>query len=352
MKRLVRLLAHISADVSPELRRPLIHSPVRAESADILQHAVTSQTDYAGKRLAPRPTVLNVQDYIVDPLRVTTEELRERMAQDGILILEDVLSEAECDALSGLCVKLEQILIDSNPKYNGGTGKDGPGRYSLGNCSAIGPGHCIHFPEFLPLLNCPKVLHVLDLLYGAGGYECAGGGGDFVRAGNLRDQALHADGAHPTYPQLWDVPLMGVNFAVRDISVEDGPMRVLPGKRWSRNAKVTRLEDETFNSLRSTLAPMRKGSCLVRDCRLLHGGTQNLSRTTRFMPNVEYCSSKYVEAKRLHDEPRGKWIRKCLPPSLFVALSPKAKDVCKNLVLDEDIPPQYFVAPQGSFSQN
>ena len=48
----------------------------------------------------------------------------------------------------------------------------------------------------------------------------------------------------------------------------------------------------------STLCPVPKGAALLRDVRLLHGGTPNSSDTTRFLPSVEFMSGRFVEANR------------------------------------------------------
>ena len=106
-------------------------------------------------------------------------------------------------------------------------------------------------------------------------------------------QALHSDlGAHRVPPgqrKDWPPPKMAVNFAVHDILFGDfGPMRVVPRRKLISN-------DEPEEMRESKLFPLNVGAAVIRDLRLWHGGTPNVSGLTRLFPNVELHSASYAE---------------------------------------------------------
>jgi ectoine hydroxylase-related dioxygenase (phytanoyl-CoA dioxygenase family) len=78
-----------------------------------------------------------------------------------------------------------------------------------------------------------------------------------------------------------------VNFPLIDLTAENGPIRQIPGTHRSR-APIPRLADEPEWMRLSTICPLPAGSAIFRDARCWHGGTPNLSRDVRAMPNVEY----------------------------------------------------------------
>ncbi len=83
------------------------------------------------------------------------------------------------------------------------------------------------------------------------------------------------------------VPAIHINFPLVDLTPDNGPIRQIPGTHRSR-APIPRLADEPEWMRFSTICPLPAGSAIIRDARCWHGGTPNLSREVRAMPNVEY----------------------------------------------------------------
>ena len=91
-------------------------------------------------------------------------------------------------------------------------------------------------------------------------------GGEVVLGGVQEYQDLHADVTRqpPWCDKQQRPPLTVVNFAVHDIAEDHGSTRIWPvhGRPRATDRPMQR-EPEPREILRSTLAPMRKGSCVV-----------------------------------------------------------------------------------------
>ena len=119
------------------------------------------------------------------------------------------------------------------------SGNRGPGRYSFGNASST--GSTLHIPlsadYLLNTAGC-KLHPLLCLIFEeerAHGPICTGGGGDFVLGGVTENQRLHADlTVKKTCDVLLPPPMVSANFAVQDITSQNGPMRIVPGSQLTR----------------------------------------------------------------------------------------------------------------------
>jgi hypothetical protein len=74
----------------------------------------------------------------------------------------------------------------------------------------------------------------------------------------------------------------------------------------------------------STICPLPAGSAIFRDARCWHGGTPNLSREVRAMPNVEYFAPWFRSEALIRSMPYDSWR----------ALSPHAQRISRYIVVD------------------
>ena len=121
-------------------------------------------------------------------------------------------------------------------------------------------------------------------------------GGDFVVPGTATYQYLHSDlfsweeavdeGRFGDRP-----PFITANFVVKRVPARDGPMRIIPGTQ-----RYGGFTDELQETDHMALAPLKKGSVIIRDARALHGGTPNLGPSTRYLPSVDFVPRKYLDA--------------------------------------------------------
>merc|ERR1711971_339096 len=92
-------------------------------------------------------------------------------------------------------------------------------------------------------------------------------------------------------------PVITVNFAVHNINEDHGPTGIWPRRGRPRDdVRPMPHTEEPQEILRSTLAPMLRGACVIRDSRIWHGGTPNSKSMPRFLPNLEFFSREYADA--------------------------------------------------------
>ena len=156
-----------------------------------------------------------------------------------------------------------------------------------------------------------------------------GAGGDIALPGAIEYQGLHSDNV---WTELHDpvggvtmrdlpVPVVHINFPLVDLTTENGPIRQIPGTHRSR-APIPRLADEPEWMRLSTICPLPAGSAIFRDARCWHGGTPNLSREVRAMPNVEYFAPWFRSEALIRSMSYERW----------QTLSPHAQRICRYVV--------------------
>ncbi|CAE8627771.1 unnamed protein product [Polarella glacialis] len=218
---------------------------------------------------------------------------REVFKRAGFVIILDALGAGGCDEVLQACRRIEREMLRLDPEL---LGCRDPGRYSFG--AAARSGSLLHEPAWRHLLDCQPVLAVLDAALGKDWRFC-GAGGDFVRGGSVHYQALHSDLGPQRVPLEqrvdWPPPKVAVNFTVQPIGADFGPMRILPCcKVLDRGSMPPCFPIESEASRNSKLFPLPAGAAILRDLRVWHGGTPNLTPETRFLPNVELLSPKYA----------------------------------------------------------
>jgi len=233
----------------------------------------------------------------------------ELLHRDGFVVVRDVLSDALLDRVQRASDKAVIDLMKDDQDCSAGGGAGGlPHRYSFGGGSAS--RHMLHVDEWCDLIDLPTTTPILTEIFGSADYVVGGAGGDIAMPGAIEYQGLHSDNMWSELPDpsgnvtMRDVPVpvLTINFPMIDLTFENGPIRQIPGTQRSR----------------SPIA-------VFRDIRAWHGGTPNLSRDVRAMPNVEYYAPWF----------RSEGIMRCMPYAQWEKLSPHAQRISRYVVCDE-----------------
>ncbi|MEL6893396.1 MAG: phytanoyl-CoA dioxygenase family protein, partial [Actinomycetota bacterium] len=267
---------------------------------------------------------------IVDPAEV--ERAAELFHRDGFVVVRDALEGDRLAALRDATLRVVDEILDVDPVGAAGGGAGGlPHRYSFGATS--GSRHRLHEPAWASVIDLPTTTPILTEIFGSSTYVCGGGGGDLALPGAIECQGLHADNiwAEPHDPvggltmRQLPVPIVTINFAMVDLTWENGPIRQIPGsQRWLD--PIPNLLDEPPWMRFSTVCPTPAGSAIIRDNRSWHSGTPNVSDHVRALPNIEYYAPWF----------RSEGIHRCMPRDLWSTLSDHAKRVCRYVVADPD----------------
>lgn len=263
-----------------------------------------------------------------------TERVTRLFHRDGFVVVRDVLDERRLTRLRAAVDRAIDVLATIDPVLGmGGGAGQLPHRYSFGASSAT--RHMLHVEEWCELIDLPTTTPLLTAIFGSADYCCLGGGGDVVMPGAIEYQPLHGD---TLWSELHDpvggltmrdlpAPLVTVNFCIVDFTRENGPIRQIPGTQRSR-LPIPSLADEPEWMKLSTVCPVPAGSAIIRDNRAWHGGTPNLSREPRPMPNIEYVAPWF----------RSEFVTRCLPYERWRPLSRHARRITRYLVADEGTP--------------
>ncbi|CAK0842134.1 unnamed protein product, partial [Prorocentrum cordatum] len=210
-----------------------------------------------------------------EPDRVATDAFHDSWASAaadafrgaGFVVVLGALSEEACEEVLRACHDMEREMLRHDPER---LGCRDPGRYSFG--AAAQSGALLHLPAWRHLLDCEAVLAVLDANF----------------------QALHSDLGPSRVPPGqradWPPPKVAVNFSVQRIDTAAfGPMRALPARKTLElGQQPPPFAGESDHSRRSTLFPLPAGAAVLRDLRVWHGGTPNLTAETRFSRERKY----------------------------------------------------------------
>lgn len=247
--------------------------------------------------------------------------------QAGILVMRGGLGAEECRRLHECCREASVQALQRSPE-----GNRGPDRFSFG--VAAPKGSMLDRREWHELLQCEPLLDVLELIFPEGG-ELIAGGGDFVLGGCSKYQQLHSDiNIKGVLNVQWPPPYVSANFAVHNIDALNGPMRALPGTQALAGAaareqrSLPSVDEEPTEWLESTLQPLSAGDIIVRDVRVLHGGTPNRSQEIRYLPSLEFASKVLRESGRQDLD-----MQPIIPRPAYDKLPQRAKDWCGSLVL-------------------
>jgi hypothetical protein len=266
--------------------------------------------------------------------------------RDGFVAVRDAIGPAQLDRLRSAADEVIDTLVAADPEGAVGGGAGGlPHRYSFGATSAT--RQMFHRSEWCELLDMPTTTPLLTEIFGSSNYIVCGSGGDLALPGAIEYQGLHSDNM---WSELHDpvggltmrdlpVPAIHVNFPLVDLTWENGPIRQIPGTQRSRSP-IPRLPDEPEWMRLSTVCPLPAGSAIFRDVRCWHGGTPNLSREVRAMPNVEYFAPWF----------RSEAVVRSMSYDRWRTLSPHAQRMCRYVVCDRGDPVvgEGFSHPRGA----
>jgi hypothetical protein len=250
--------------------------------------------------------------------------------RDGFVAVRDAIEPEQLARLRAAAAEVVETLVAADPEGAVGGGAGGlPHRYSFGATSAT--RQMFHRPEWCELLDMPTTTPILTQIFGSPNYLVCGSGGDLALPGAIEYQGLHSDNM---WSELHDpvggltmrdlpVPAIHINFPLVDLTPENGPIRQIPGTHRSR-APIPKLADEPEWMRLSTVCPLPAGSAIFRDVRCWHGGTPNLSREVRAMPNVEYFAPWF----------RSEAVVRAMSYERWRTLSPHGQRLCRYVVCE------------------
>lgn len=251
--------------------------------------------------------------------------------RDGFVVVRDVLGPAQLKRMQKASDMAVAALMADDPICAAGGGAGGlPHRYSFGGGSAS--RHMLHVKEWCELIDLETTTPILTEIFGSPTYVAGGAGGDIAMPGAIEYQGLHSDNMWSELPDPFGhinmrdlpVPVLTINFPMIDLTFENGPIRQIPGsQRW--RAPIPSLVDEPDWMKLSTVCHAPAGCAIFRDIRAWHGGTPNLSRDIRAMPNVEYYAPWF----------RSEGIMRCMPYARWQELSQHGQRISRYIVCDK-----------------
>ncbi len=265
---------------------------------------------------------------VVDPSDV--ERATTLFHRDGFVAVANALTDDQLSQLREAADEVVAMLTEADPQGAVGGGAGGlPHRYSFGGTSVS--RHMFHRPEWCQLIDLATTTPILTAIFGSSDYIVYGSGGDLALPGAIEYQGLHSDNV---WTELHDpvggvsmrdlpVPVVHVNFPLVDLTPINGPIRQIPGTHRSR-APIPTLADEPEWMRFSTVCPLPAGSAIIRDARCWHGGTPNLSRDVRAMPNVEFMAPWF----------RSEALIRSMSYETWETLTPHAQRLSRYIVCD------------------
>lgn len=275
--------------------------------------------------------------------------------RDGFVVVRDLLDEEHLARFRrGSARALAQILEtpgSGERKYMTESGRL-PHRYSYGTSSAS--RQMLHEEEWASMVDLPATTPILAAIFGGMDYLVLGAGGDLCLPGAVEYQHLHADVGesnalsaarveaarslgieirrddasgeieNATRRRIVDYtpPVVTINFAMCDLTWENGPIRQIPGSHTWQMRPPPPVEEPPWMRF-STLVGAPAGAGVFRDNRAWHGATPNLSREIRSLPNVEYGAPWLPE--RTDRE------RRTMPHDIWRTLTPHGKHICRRV---------------------
>ncbi len=282
--------------------------------------------------------------------------------RDGFVVVRDLLDEAHLRRFrDGSARALKQILEVrgiGERKYMTESGRL-PHRYSYGTSSAS--RQMLHEEVWASMADLPTTTPILAAIFGSKDYLVLGAGGDLCLPGAVEYQHLHADVGESnhisderfriaeaigieirreektgeielaTRRRIIDFtpPVVTINFAMCDLTWENGPIRQILGSHaWQMRPPPPADEPEWMRL--STLVGAPAGAGVFRDNRAWHGATPNLSREVRALPNVEYGAPWLPNRER---------VKKAMPHAIWETLTPHGKHLCRHIKADPGVWP-------------
>ena len=265
------------------------------------------------RRIAGDPEVEALRRHLkanngIRGLEICTPDEVERATRifrrDGFVVVRDAL-DAEHLALfrEGCARVLKEILAmpgRDGRRYLAESGRL-PHRYCYGTTSAS--RQMMHDRAWASMIDLPTTTPILKAIFASEDYGVWGGGGDLSLPGAIEYQHLHTDGIdeqadgdgrlaayrrqEPAIDaeRLTELPFrtqrlvmdhtspgVTINFAMTDLTWENGPIREIPGTHTATSPPPKPDEEPEWMRL-STLVGAPAGSAIFRDVRAWHGAT-------------------------------------------------------------------------------
>ena len=281
--------------------------------------------------------------------------------RDGFVVVRDLLDGEQLRRFrEGSAQALRDILSvpgAGERKYMTESGRL-PHRYSYGTASAS--RQMLHEEAWAAMIDLPNTTPILTAIFGSPDYFVLGAGGDLCLPGAVEYQHLHADvgeshhisearlatakalgleiateeeSGEPTLAARRRIvdftpPVVTINFAMCDLTWENGPIRQIPGSHtWQMRPVPPEHEPEWMRL--STLVGAPAGAGVFRDNRAWHGATPNLSREIRALPNVEYGAPWLPEGGG----------RRTMPHAVWETLTPHGKQISRRVKAEPGVWP-------------
>ena len=259
--------------------------------------------------------------------------------RDGFVMVRDILTSEQVKFLRVGCERESEAVLAVDADNIGNRGRL---RYSYGGASIT--NSVLHREEWVMLVDLPTLLPIITAIYGSPDYHIRRCAGDFCLPG-CDYQPLHADigdgFAQYKDPRglvgLRDLPCPAIvaNFLAQDFTLTNGPTRIIPGTHHSK-ATIPSLEDEPEWMRLSTVCPVPAGTAMIRDLRTWHGGTPNLSKDMRAIPNAIFLAPWVYEPQK-----------RSMPREMFDLLSEQGQRMCEWVVTNEPIETGYSLRYRG-----
>ncbi len=283
--------------------------------------------------------------------------------RDGFVVVRDLLDAEQLARIREGCVRVLKGMLSppgfDGRKYIAESGRL-PHRYCYGTSSAS--RQMLHDPAWTQMIDLPTATPILSAIFGTDDYLVWGAGGDLSLPGAIEYQHLHTDGVDEQPrsdgdPRLRFARLQGldidpaksfdeldfraqrlvmdrtpggvtINFAVTDLTWENGPIRQIPGTHTATQPPPLPADEPEWMRL-STLVGAPPGAGILRDTRAWHGATPNLSREVRALPSVEFSAG-------WRD---GRHFQKTMPHEIWETLSPHGQRICRFVVQEPGVWP-------------
>ena len=323
-----------------------------------------------GRRVPDDPDVVRLRRHLrahngIRGLEICAPAEVDRAARifrrDGFVVVRDLLDPERLETFRAACARvLRDILTPAGRdgrKYLTETGRL-PHRYSYGTSSAS--RQMMHDAAWASMIELPTTAPILEAIFGTPDYLVWGGGGDLCLPGAIEYQHLHQDfresdsipegrlaqakalGVAIETAEGSDEPdlatqrliiertpmFVTINFAMSDLTWENGPIRQIPGTHATRQPPPPPDEEPEWMRL-STLVGAPAGAGVFRDNRAWHGATPNVSQEVRALPNIEYVAPWTS---------RGAF-KPTMPHAVWESLSPRARRMTRFIKADPGVWP-------------
>ncbi len=313
------------------------------------------------RRVYDDPEVVALREHLranngVKGLEIVGPDEVERAARiffrDGFVVVRDLLTPARLASFRAGSARMLKQILDipgvGGRRYLTETSRL-PHRYSYGTSSAS--RQLLHDPVWASMIDLPTTTPILKRLFGGVDYLVMGAGGDLCLPGAIEYQVLHSD-----VRENWELPpgrieqarrlgvdaktvdggmlddrtrqliyertppRITINFLMSDLTFENGPIRQIPGTQARPGNPPSQADEPEWMRL-STLVGAPAGAGVFRDLRAWHGGTPNLSREIRAMPNAEYVAPWHDPAI----------FKPVMPHEVWLALSPHGRRISRRI---------------------